>query len=97
MAAFLCLVFGATAVLASTGAIDPVNHYAWNDNGGYVKLECNWRQRKPSPINCAHPLHLVGWFWLDQSLSYVSGVTNNAGTLGGYAWGTNTGWINFTV
>ncbi len=38
MAAFLCLVFGATAVLASTGAIDPVNHYAWNDNGGYV----NW-------------------------------------------------------
>jgi hypothetical protein len=22
-------------------------------------------------------------------------VTNNAGVLGGYAWGANTGWINF--
>jgi hypothetical protein len=33
IAAFLCLVFGATAVLASTGTIDATNHYAWDDTG----------------------------------------------------------------
>jgi hypothetical protein len=34
--AFLSLTLGTTTALASTGAIDATNHYAWDDNGGYA-------------------------------------------------------------
>jgi hypothetical protein len=82
------------SVLAAT--IDAANHYAWNDNGGYV----NW-----NPIDgnvSVTASGLTGYIWSADfgwiNLSPTNGgVTNNGqGVLGGYAWGQNTGWINFT-
>jgi hypothetical protein len=35
---FALLLSPFALVAASTGAIDSINHYAWDDNGGYV----NW-------------------------------------------------------
>lgn len=81
---------------ASAGSIDATNHFAWNDNGGWV----NWN---PTNGNVAvTDSALTGYVWSADfgwiNLSPTNGgVTNNGqGVLGGYAWGQNTGWINFT-
>jgi hypothetical protein len=95
IAAFLCLVFGATAVLASTGTIDATNHYAWDDNGGYVNWYANGGNVTVSDTALTGYIWSAGFGWINLSPD-LGGVTNNAGVLGGYAWGANTGWINFT-
>jgi hypothetical protein len=81
---------------ASAAAIDATNHYAWNDNGGWV----NWN---PTNGNVSvTDTALTGYIWSADfgwiNLSPTNGgVTNNGqGVLGGYAWGQNSGWISFT-
>lgn len=92
---FLSLVFGTTAVLASTGTIDATNHYAWNDNGGYVNWNATGGNVTVTDTALTGYIWSAGFGWINLSPT-LDGVTNNAGVLGGYAWGTNTGWINFT-
>jgi hypothetical protein len=95
LAAFLSLVFGTTAALASTGTIDPTNHYAWDDNGGYVNWDATGGNVTVTDTALTGYIWSAGFGWINLSPTQ-GGVTNNAGVLGGYAWGANTGWIIFT-
>jgi len=95
LGAFLSLVFGTTAVLASTGTIDATNHYAWDDNGGYVNWNTTSGNVTVTDTVLAGYIWSAGFGWINLSPT-LGGVTNNAGVLSGYAWGANTGWINFT-
>jgi hypothetical protein len=94
LAAFLSLVFGTTAALASTGTIDATNHYAWDDNGGYVNWNATVGNVTVTDTALTGYIWSAGFGWINLSPTQ-GGVTNNAGVLGGYAWGANTGWINF--
>jgi hypothetical protein len=82
------------AALASTGTIDATNHYARNDNGGYVNWYANGGNVTVSDPALTGYIWSAGFGWINLSPT-LGGVTNNAGVLGGYAWGANTGWINF--
>jgi hypothetical protein len=92
----LGLLFLLSPLFASAASIDTTNHYAWNDNGGWI----NWN---PANGNVAvTDSALTGYIW-SADFGWINlaptngGVTNNGqGVLGGYAWGQNTGWINFT-
>jgi hypothetical protein len=94
LAAFLSLVFGTIAALASTGTIDATNHYAWDDNGGYVSWNATGGNVTVTDTALTGYIWSAGFGWINLSPTQ-GGVTNNAGVLGGYAWGANTGWINF--
>lgn len=90
------LIFAAwQPALASTGTIDATNHYAWNDNGGYVNWYANGGNVTVSDAALTGYIWSAGFGWINLSPD-LGGVTNNAGVLGGYAWSANTGWINFT-
>src|SRR5664280_1961187 len=93
-AAFLSLICGATITLASTGTIDATNHYAWDDNGGYVNWNATGGNVTVNDTALTGYIWSAGFGWINLSPTQ-GGVTNNAGVLGGYAWGANTGWINF--
>jgi hypothetical protein len=93
--AYLLIFFFLYPVSASAAAIDLTNHYAWNDNGGWV----NWN---PDNGNVSvTDTAVTGYIWSADfgwiNLSPTNGgVTNNGqGVLAGYAWGEDTGWINF--
>lgn len=66
--------------------------WAWNDNVGWVSFFCGDEDNNPaSPytnleIPCGNELYGVSMEGMDQQ---------SPGTLHGYAWGDNTGWINF--
>jgi hypothetical protein len=94
LAAFLALVFGGMPVLASNGTIDATNHYAWNDNGGYVNWNATGGSVTVTDTALTGYVWSAGFGWINLSPTQ-GGVTNNAGVLGGYAWSANTGWINF--
>src|SRR5450631_2270258 len=83
------------AALASTGTIDATNHYAWDDNGGYVNWNANGGNVTVTDTTLTGYIWSAGFGWINLSPT-LGGVTNSNGTLGGYAWGANTGWINFT-
>jgi hypothetical protein len=91
---FFSLSFGAAVSLASTGAIDLINHYAWDDNGGYVNWYANGGNVTVTDTALTGYIWSAGFGWINLSPT-LGGVTNSNGTLGGYAWGANTGWINF--
>ena len=91
IAALIALSFLALPMAAYAAAIDATNHYAWNDNGGWV----NWN---PANGNVSvTSTALTGYIWSADfgwiTLSPTNGgVTNNGqGVLGGYAWGQNCG------
>jgi len=93
--AFLLIFFFFCALSVSAATIDPTNHYAWNDNGGWV----NWN---PQNGNVAvTDTAVTGYIWSADfgwiNLSPTNGgVANNGqGVLAGFAWGQDTGWINF--
>ncbi|WP_156164504.1 hypothetical protein [Bradyrhizobium sp. LTSP885] len=92
---FLTLSCDVTASLAATGTIDATNHYAWNDNGGYVNWNATNGNVTVTDTTLTGYIWSAGFGWINLSPT-LGGVTNNAGVLGGYAWGANTGWINFT-
>ncbi len=90
------LIFAAwQPAFASTGTIDATNHYAWNDNGGYVNWYANGGNVTVTDTALTGYIWSAGFGWINLSPD-LGGVTNSAGVLGGYAWGANTGWINFT-
>jgi hypothetical protein len=93
-AAFLSLVLGTTAVLASTGTIDATNHFAWDDNGGYVNWAATGGNVAVTDRALTGYIWSAGFGWINLAPDQ-GGVTNSSGRLGGYAWGANTGWINF--
>ena len=93
-AAVLSLVLGTTAVLASTGTIDATNHYAWDDNGGYVNWAATGGNVAITDTALTGYIWSAGFGWINLAPDQ-GGVTNSSGTLGGYAWSANTGWINF--
>lgn len=78
---------------ASTGTIDATNHYAWDDNGGYVNWNANGGNVTVTDTALTGHIWSAGFCWINLSPDQ-GGVTNSLGTLGGYAWGANTGWIN---
>lgn len=95
VATFL-LLSSATVAFASTGTIDVTNHYAWNDNGGWV----NWYANGGNVV--VTDTTLTGYIW-SADFGWINlaptdgGVTNDgSGNLGGWAWGANTGWISFS-
>lgn len=92
--AFFSLVLGTTTVLASTGAVDAINPYAWDDNGGYVNWAPTGGNVAVTDTALSGYIWSVGFGWINLAPDQ-GGVTNSAGRLGGYAWGANTGWINF--
>ncbi|KRQ09150.1 hypothetical protein [Bradyrhizobium manausense] len=81
--------------LASTGTIDATNHYAWDDNGGYVNWNANGGNVTVTDTGLTGYIWSAGFGWINLAPDQ-GGITNSSGTLGGYAWGANTGWINFT-
>jgi hypothetical protein len=91
---FLALSCDAAVSLASSGTIDATNHYAWDDNGGYVNWYANGGNVTVTDTALTGYIWSAGFGWINLSPT-LGGVTNNAGVLGGYAWGANTGWINF--
>jgi hypothetical protein len=93
--ALLSLSLGPAAALASAGSIDATNHYAWDDNGGYVNWNANNGNVTITDSALTGHIWSAGFGWINLSPSQ-GGVTNSSGTLAGYAWGANTGWINFT-
>ncbi len=90
----LFLVMAWQPAFASTGTIDATNHYAWDDNGGYVNWYATGGNVTVTDTALTGYLWSAGFGWINLSPA-LGGVTNSAGTLGGYAWGANTGWINF--
>ena len=94
LAAFLSLTLGTTTALASTGTIDATNHYAWDDNGGYVNWYATGGNVTVTDTTLTGYIWSAGFGWINLAPDQ-GGVTNSSGTLGGYAWGANTGWINF--
>jgi hypothetical protein len=93
-AIFLALSCDAAVSLASSGTIDATNHYAWNDNGGYVNWKATGSNVTVTDTALTGYIWSAGFGWINLSPT-LGGVTNSNGTLGGYAWGANTGWINF--
>jgi hypothetical protein len=85
-AIFLSLSYDATVSLASTGAIDVINHYAWDDNGGYVNWNATGGNVTVSDTALTGYIWSAGFGWINLSPA-LGGVTNNAGVLGGYARG----------
>lgn len=78
------------------GTIDTTLKYAWSNNVGWINF---------SPTNGdvhVTDSRLTGYIWDSHSGSINlaptnGGVTNDGeGTLGGYAWSTGLGWINFS-
>jgi len=90
----LLLLTASQPALASTGTIDATNHYAWDDNGGYVNWYATGGNVTVTDTTLTGYIWSAGFGWINLSPTQ-GGVTNNAGVLGGYAWGANTGWINF--
>lgn len=91
-----CFAGAVSSAQASTGSIDAVNHFAWDNNGGWV----NWGASNSS-VSVSSSV-LTGYIWT-ANFGWINlnpangGVTNNGnGVLGGWAWGENTGWINFS-
>ena len=90
----LLLLTGTTVALAATGTIDPTNHYAWSDNGGWV----NWYATNGNVA--VGDTALTGYIW-SADFGWINlaptngGVLNTGGYLSGYAWGASTGWISF--
>jgi hypothetical protein len=93
---FLLPLLLAYPALASTGTIDPVSHYAWNDNGGWVNWDPTDGNVVVSDTGLSGYIWSADFGWINLSPS-LGGVTNDGrGDLGGYAWGQNSGWISFT-
>jgi hypothetical protein len=57
----LLILAGSQPALASTGTIDATNHYAWNDNGGYV----NWYANGGNVT--VTDTALTGYIWSSES------------------------------
>ncbi len=94
IAAFLFL--SSTAIVfAATGTIDATNHYAWNDNGGWVNWDANGGNVSVTDTALTGYIWSANFGWINLAPDN-GGVTNSNGTLGGYAWGASTGWISFS-
>jgi hypothetical protein len=82
---------------SATGTIDTSHRYAWGENLGWLNFGCNGCNIVITDTK------LTGYFWSRQygwvnlAPTSSSGVTNNClGQLGGSAWSSNLGWIDFT-
>lgn len=88
----------ARSVYASStnGTIDATLKYAWSNNVGWINFATTHGNVHVTDSE------LTGYIWdsLNGSVNLApshSGVTNNGeGTLGGQAWSTGLGWINFS-
>ena len=84
--AFFSLVLGTTTVLASTGAVDAINPYAWDDNGGYVNWAPTGGNVAVTDTALSGYIWSVGFGWINLAPDQ-GGVTDSAGRLGGYGHG----------
>lgn len=91
------------AALASTN-IDSVNHWAWNDNIGWVDFYSTGNVTVNSTGISGYASSSMGYVALDCNTSpngNICGtsnfqVTNDGnGNLAGWAWNDNVGWISF--
>ena len=96
MSGMLLLFILVGPLSASAAAIDATNHYAWNDNGGWVSWDPTNGNVSVTSTALSGYIWSADFGWINLSPTN-GGVTNNGqGVLGGYAWGQSTGWINFT-
>ncbi|HUD02408.1 MAG TPA: hypothetical protein VMR46_00085 [Candidatus Paceibacterota bacterium] len=91
---FLVLLSSASIALASTGTIDPTNHYAWSDNGGWVNWYATGGNVQVTDTALTGYIWSAGFGWINLAPTN-GGVLNTGGYLSGYAWGASTGWISF--
>lgn len=93
----LCIVdFKLASASITDGVIDPVDKYAWSENGGWM----NFGEPGGNIHVKDHMLSGYVWSsnfgWIDLNPA-TSGVKNDGeGNLSGYAWGENTGWVDFS-
>jgi hypothetical protein len=106
--AFMALVLGgvfASSTFASDQTIDSTYEYAWEENVGWISLNCSNDSSCGSnnyavANNGSGTLSGYGWSdtagWVNFNPTY-GGVSINAssGEFTGYAWGENIGWISF--
>lgn len=93
--ALLTLLSTVSVALAGSGTIDTTNHYAWNDNGGWVNWYATGGNVTVTDTALTGYIWSAGFGWINLAPTN-GGVTNDGhGNLGGYAWGQNTGWISF--
>ncbi len=102
-----CAVLAAATIATTTLAasdVDPAHAFTWADNLGWL----NWGTEHGVQH---HGDHLSGLIWSEQAGWITTGNGNGpynntggadtginilpSGYLDGYAWGGNTGWINF--
>jgi hypothetical protein len=93
---FSLLIISPFFAFAASGTIDPASTYAWSDNGGWV----NWNPANGnvtvSDAGLSGYIWNANFGWINLSPTY-GGVTNDGhGVLGGFAWGQDTGWVDFT-
>ncbi len=97
------------AALAGSSGIDPANKFSWGENIGWM----NWADDDGGSGVTLASNHMTGLVWCENvghlnvgngggpyanTLGTNFGVNiDTDGTLSGYAWGENIGWVNFAT
>lgn len=100
---------GAAVLLGAAGGVEPANKFSWGENIGWM----NWADDDSGMGVMVMPDHMSGLIWCENvghlNAGNGSGPYANTngtnfginiagdGTLSGYAWGENIGWVNFST
>lgn len=79
------------------GVIDPVFHYAWSENSGWIDFGSTAGNVHVTDTAITGSVYGENIGWIIFNPPTYGGVINNGeGVLSGYAWGENVGWVDFS-